>query len=103
MTHHHEDVELSETPARRVAAGFGSRCVMISGMTGGKNGRPHKGDRHVSTLRLPRGLYERVKADATEAGVPVVDFLNHVVSTYYGTPEHDPLAGRQQHQLDMTA
>ena len=70
----------------------------------GKVGRPSKGDRHTSTLRLPRPLYERVKEDAETAGMPVTHFLNRVVLSYYGLDPDDPYAGAgEQQQLDMTA
>ena len=70
----------------------------------GKVGRPSRGDRHTSTLRLPRPLYQRVKDDADAAGISIVDFLNGIVMAHYGIDPKDPYAGiGQQQELDMTA
>ena len=93
--------------ARRVATGYTPTCGKLLAMAGNKVGRPSKGDRHVTSLRVPRDVYEQIKGDADTAGVSVVDWLNHVVWTYYDLdPALDPVRApvhKHQQQLDMTA
>ncbi len=94
------------TKARRVASASNPDCGKLLAMAG-KVGRPSRGDRHVTTLRVPRDVYDQIKDDAETAGVSVVDWLNHVVWTYYDLdPAQDPVRAqvhKQQQQLDMTA
>ncbi len=94
------------TKARRVAAASNHDCGKLLAMAG-KVGRPSRGDRHVTTLRVPRDVYDQIKDDAETAGVSVVDWLNHVVWTYYDLdPAQDPVRAqvhKQQQQFDMTA
>ena len=101
-----EGQDFRNVAVRRVAARSSLPCGKLLAMAG-KVGRPSKGDRHVTTLRVPREVYEQIKSDAETAGVSVVQWLNHVVWTYYDLdPAQDPVHSRvhdQQQQLDMTA
>ncbi|GAB2939547.1 hypothetical protein GCM10027047_39520 [Rhodococcus aerolatus] len=65
-----------------------------------KLGRPHKGDRHMTSVRLPQAVYEEVQRRAAERGAHVSGYLADLVSVTLGLPEY--ATETRQEQLPMT-
>lgn len=65
-----------------------------------KVGRPHLGDRHMTTVRLPTAVYEEVQRRATERHTHVSGFIAQLVATTLGLT--DPAPETQQEHLPMT-
>lgn len=63
-------------------------------------GRPHKGDRHMTSVRLPQEVYEEVQRRAAERGAHVSGYLADLVSVTLGLPEY--ANETRQEQLPMT-
>lgn len=74
-------------------------------------GRPHKGDRHVTSVRIPQEMWDRLSAESEQTGISRGDLAVHYIAQSWATPHLDPtpdlaqrLANRDaEGQLSMTA
>lgn len=65
-----------------------------------KLGRPHKGDRHMTSVRLPQAVYEEVQRRAAERGAHVSGYLADLVSMSLDMADY--ATETRQEQLPMT-
>lgn len=73
-------------------------------------GRPHKGARHVTSVRIPQEMWDRLSEETQRTGVSRGDLAVHYIAQAWGLPHLDPapdldqrLAGGGDGQLSMTA
>jgi hypothetical protein len=72
-------------------------------------GRPHKGHRHVTTVRIPHEMWVRLGAESKRSGVSRGDIVLHHLAQAWGAEHLDPAPdleeklGGDDQQLTMTA
>ncbi len=71
-------------------------------------GRPHKGQRHVTSVRIPHEMWERLCAESERSGVSRGDIVLHHVAVAWAAPHLDPAPDLDDRladdgQLSMTA
>lgn len=72
-------------------------------------GRPHKGPRHVTSVRIPQEMWARLTDEAERTGVSRGDLAVHYIAQSWSTPHLDPAPDLVQRltgddgQLSMTA
>lgn len=72
-------------------------------------GRPHKGNRHVTSVRIPHEMWERLCDEAERIGVSRGDIvLHHVARAWQAdhldpVPDYEARVAETREQLTMTA
>jgi hypothetical protein len=67
-----------------------------------KLGRKSKGDRDTLIVRVPRAIGDRVRSNAEDLGISIVDYVTTILARDLAMPEHAPtISGDAQLALPL--